>query len=457
MSVVVVDPATGNQFYTVGGAPFSPAIREMVSEITWIEILNESPYLLFAQLGSLVFPIPAWYGYPIPAPADGVGFNLPLSLSPLLLGTTANAPSSVCVVTVYGVGERPAQPQPYTLVRQANIGSNVAVSSINTLKNDGNSPNTQLIESTPSDQGVSAEFWNNDASGTEQILSANVQRIVRKNTRGDTGTTKAIIQFGDAGDTTITTLNGTATNANNLKDDAGDVSFLHRTGVAGNRFDLLQLPQPATEARSFGVRTWDGSASHDLVLATGMGLRQADVAPGGFTVTNGLTVSAGGATVTGASSFDAGNLTTDGTGVISKVAGQATAGAFGVALIGALTKRRNVVNTTNTSIATWTNSLSVIVLVRVWLQAWIGAANTNNGILTCTYTYTDPDAGVTTGTFLTPAGVSLSAATQTKGTLTRTAVADVLLGTGPTLTIFYQNTAAGTISDFVTASIEVLG
>ncbi len=88
------------------------------------------------------------------------------------------------------------------------VSGTVSTSNIQSLKNDGQTPPVSIIESTPSDQGVSAESWNNDASGTEQILSANAQRIVRKNTRGNTGATKAAVQFGDSNDSSITTLYG---------------------------------------------------------------------------------------------------------------------------------------------------------------------------------------------------------------------------------------------------------
>jgi hypothetical protein len=88
------------------------------------------------------------------------------------------------------------------------IAGSVATTSTNVLKNDGNAPGTQFIESTPSDQGVSSININNDGSGLWQILSAGTMRTIMNMVRGNSGVGKATITFGDSGDPSITTFNG---------------------------------------------------------------------------------------------------------------------------------------------------------------------------------------------------------------------------------------------------------
>ena len=278
MSVVVVDPATGNQFFTVGASQFSPNIREVPGEITWIEILNESPYLLFAQMGSLIIPIPAWYGYPIQSP-DGGGFNLPLSLSPLLLGSTVNAPSTVCVVTVYGPGERPAQVTPYPLVRQANIANQVSVTNVSSVIQD-NQPNGQtVVEATPTGQ-------------PQNVLI----------------TTDGVAVFRGA----VTFGPGTPTATANLG------TLRHTT--TGNGYVLSPAETGAAQGGLLGV--WDGAA------------RQFPLGLGITTLTPGTRILVGGA--------------------FSIVAGQATAGNFGLPPIVASVLDQHVTVTTQQTIISTT-------------------------------------------------------------------------------------------------------
>lgn len=124
------------------------------------------------------------------------------------VGVTQNTPVSYIWGESYPAGE-PVPDLGTADPRLANVGNTVSTSgSSNTLKNDGNVPPTVIIEATPSDQTASAVLWNNDASGYEHVLSAAVQRTVRSTTRGSNTTTKAVIQFGDSGDTSITTFYG---------------------------------------------------------------------------------------------------------------------------------------------------------------------------------------------------------------------------------------------------------
>ena len=90
-----------------------------------------------------------------------------------------------------------------------NIGGNVNVSTAAALKNDGNLPNTSIIEATPSDQNSSSINLGNDGSGIWKILSAGLLRSVVNVVRGNSGTGKASVTIGDSGDVTITTFYGT--------------------------------------------------------------------------------------------------------------------------------------------------------------------------------------------------------------------------------------------------------
>ena len=97
-----------------------------------------------------------------------------------------------------------------------NIGGNVNVSSASSIKNDGNLPNTSIIESTPSDQSASSFNLGNDGSGIWKILSAGNLRSLINAVRGDNGANKAVVTIGDTGDLTITTFYGTLGSTVNL-------------------------------------------------------------------------------------------------------------------------------------------------------------------------------------------------------------------------------------------------
>lgn len=133
-------------------------------------------------------------------------FDVPIQPSAAL---TATAPSSF----IWGEAYAPGEVLPISLPnydRLSNVGNTVTTQggSAN-VKNDNNSPGTLFIEATPSDQGQSSISINNDASGFWQILSANVLRTIFHFVRGNNLTTKAVLQVGDSGDTSILTLYGT--------------------------------------------------------------------------------------------------------------------------------------------------------------------------------------------------------------------------------------------------------
>lgn len=170
-----------------------------------IRLYNESGcglLLTFGDGSSDRIPSGGWHIYAIPAGSVSLGWEVEYIIPGAAVATL--------LAVVYSAGER-IPPGPVLGNSPVGISGSVTTGGsggTSFIKNDANAPATSIIESTPSDQGSSSESWNNDASGTEQILSANVLRIVRKNTRGNATTGKAAVQFGDSGDPTITTFYG---------------------------------------------------------------------------------------------------------------------------------------------------------------------------------------------------------------------------------------------------------
>lgn len=120
--------------------------------------------------------------------------------------TLPNAPVNLLLVTYFP----PSEPVPDVgVLGNSPIGLSGQVSTnVNQLVNDGNAAGTNIIEATPSGQGVSSWSMSNDGSGFLQILSANVLRKILNAIRGDTGATKAVVTIGDSGDATISTFYG---------------------------------------------------------------------------------------------------------------------------------------------------------------------------------------------------------------------------------------------------------
>lgn len=154
-----------------------------------------------------VVPAGAWPVYEL-IPGET---NLTYTVSYVLPG----APVAQLFAILYQPGEA-VPPTPVLGNSPIGIGGTVQTSTVNQLINDNNPPATEIIEATPSDQSASSWKLFNDASGYVQVLSANVLRIILKVVRGDASTTKASIQLGDSGDTTITTLYGTVGAGSNV-------------------------------------------------------------------------------------------------------------------------------------------------------------------------------------------------------------------------------------------------
>lgn len=147
--------------------------------------------------------------------------------------------------------------------------------------------------------------------------------------------------------------------------------------------------------------------------------------------------------------------------VVGGVAGQATAGSYGVpVVIGAGRDVHVTVNTLTTIATATTPNDGINHILRVAMHADIGAGNTNNGSCTMDLQYTDARSGFSNITLASIQGgvcVTISALAESKGN-TLYGASSGLLSASPntTVTLAYQNAAAGTISDYVNAIIELL-
>lgn len=180
----------------------------------------------------------------------------------------ANAPKPMFIWgEAYAKGEKTPESLP-NYDRLSNVGNTVTTQggSAN-VKNDGNTPGTQVIETTPSDQTQSAIIINNDGSALWQILSANVLRTVLSIIRGNNGATKAQVQFGDAGDTSIATLYATM-GAGSIIPEGVPWANINQDHVGTNPFEIrLSTPSAAGIGYTISWRMWDGSAWHTATVA----------------------------------------------------------------------------------------------------------------------------------------------------------------------------------------------
>lgn len=198
-------------------------------------------------------------------------------------------PSSWFFGEAYAPGENPPTSHP-NYDRLSNVGNSVTTTgSSGTMKNDNNSPGTQIIEATPSDQTSSSLALNNDGSGTWQVLSANALKVVLQVTRGNNTTTKAVITLGDSSDTSITTFYGTIGTGSVVPAGTISGSVANATSLGGSlsggnlgaspsNKPVLKTNQTSGSTYDFYVQTWDGTAAHSAMLMDHTGLRYSDAA-----------------------------------------------------------------------------------------------------------------------------------------------------------------------------------
>ena len=152
-----------------------------VNNVSWIDLLNQSPYNLTFQAGGLQVPVPAWDHYPIQIAEKNGPFwqpvsacQFPATITPALLGNPGASLSTLLIVTIYSTGETPASTSPRALNYQNYVPNTVNTSGgtvATSLQNDNKPPLTTIIESTPSD--AVASTWHADNSGNLTVKGDN--------------------------------------------------------------------------------------------------------------------------------------------------------------------------------------------------------------------------------------------------------------------------------------------
>lgn len=229
-----------------------------------LQFFNESGVgleVLFGTGESVFIPAGGWMQWPLKPECT----SLTLTVQYII----PNAPVSLLNLIYYQPYETPPE-IPALGNSPVGIGGNVVTSNVQSLTNDGNPAPTSIIEATPSGQGSSSWAVNNDGSGFLQVLSANVLRKVWNVTRGDTGATKAVIQFGDSGDLTITTYSGKLTQISSdggkiTSDGAGNLASTATIAVnpasvpgATTSFIFAKVGADTTGRVSLGIRSDGG-------------------------------------------------------------------------------------------------------------------------------------------------------------------------------------------------------
>lgn len=131
-----------------------------------------------------------------------------VTLNLLVKYVLPSSPVNTIAITIYRPDETPLTAN---VLGNSPIGisGSVQTSSVQTLTNDGSSPESVIIETTPTDQTSSSVVDRNTGSGYRQILSAGVLRTVWLFVRGNITSLKAALQLGDSNDTSILTIYGT--------------------------------------------------------------------------------------------------------------------------------------------------------------------------------------------------------------------------------------------------------
>jgi len=314
------------------------------------------------------------------------------------------------------------------------ISGSVNTTNIQTLTNDGNAAGTLVYETTPSDQASSSSSLKNDASGFLKVLSANVLRTIWNVVRGNSGAGKAAITFGDSGDATITTLYGSVLGAQPATLGATTTGALT---VGGN----ITPPAPGNGlAGDLELEINSSPRRFGIIVGDGTGWRMPFYKRSGGVNTEEFAV--------------------NDTGGLPIIGGLATIGR-GVAIQRARGSDVHVTSTTLTTICSFTvpneSPNPMVCCTCIFL---VPTSNTNNGTILIQVAYTDPfdstahiqvfNLNGTAVTLLSPATIFKSANQYT------TIALPVECKPNTLVSIQYQNTATGTIGDFVTGIIQLL-
>ena len=175
--------------------------------------------------------------------------------------TGAQAPIGLNIVTgeCYNPAEWDGGEFILALPRLVNVGNQTGSGTVATLVNDGNAANTQIIEATAAGSSNSNVAITNDGSVVVRVQSNGVLTTVLTITPGGATTPASIV------------IHGEADSALAFVSSSGDTVTGVSAGSAPNQFFLVKTPQPGGNTWGWGVRSWDGAASHDCVVVTNTG------------------------------------------------------------------------------------------------------------------------------------------------------------------------------------------
>lgn len=181
-------------------------LTQINTENMRIKIVNDSPY-------DLIIRFPGSRNVDRMEPGEANVFALHpgdnvLTVVPFLELSQSSYPAHLVHFIIYNPEDKILGSYPIYFGRATNVGNSVTTSNTSGVKNDGQAPATSVFETTPNDEAVSDFNYFNDGSGSRHVLSAGASRVVDNVVRGNATTTKAVIQFGDSADKTITTFYG---------------------------------------------------------------------------------------------------------------------------------------------------------------------------------------------------------------------------------------------------------
>lgn len=174
----------------------------------------------------------------------------------VILSNAATSPISLVLVDGYTPDEIVANTYPIPLVRNTNVGGIVATSTTNTLVNDGSAPNTQIIETTPSDQATSAFKLDNEGNLTIRTVDSGVWSVILSIVEGSGGGAATKLFHGTADNVpasgvTAGALPAGVTSPNYLALTGGTLTgeLKLATAESGSDVELIQyLPSDASPA-----------------------------------------------------------------------------------------------------------------------------------------------------------------------------------------------------------------
>lgn len=126
------------------------------------------------------------------------------------------------------------------------------------------------------DQAITLNYrpGSNTGLGT-LLLKTDGTNALLKAFKSDNTTNAALLDANGnltlGGSLTVASLHGNADTASGVLSDNGYTLAGHVTGTAPTQFYLLETPQSAGNAMSFGARVFDGSATHDVVIVNANG------------------------------------------------------------------------------------------------------------------------------------------------------------------------------------------